>query len=76
MKIWAHTLVRNEERYIWFSVMSVINYVDKILIWDTGSTDNTVSIIREIKKKYPEKIDFKKVGKVDAQKNPNNTKTR
>ena len=68
MKIWAHTLVRNEERYIWFSVMSVINYVDKILIWDTGSTDNTVSIIREIKKKYPEKIDFKKVGKVDAQK--------
>ncbi|KKQ98140.1 MAG: Glycosyl transferase family 2, partial [Candidatus Woesebacteria bacterium GW2011_GWA1_39_12] len=68
MKIWAHTLVRNEERYLWFSVMSVIDYIDKMLIWDTGSTDNTVKIIQEIKKKYPGKIDFMKVGKVDAQK--------
>lgn len=36
--IWAHTIVKNEERFIWYSVMSVINHVDKILIWDTGST--------------------------------------
>ena len=68
MQIWAHTLVRNEERYLWFSVMSVIDYVDKMLIWDTGSTDNTVQIIREIKKRYPEKVDFKKIGIVDPDK--------
>jgi len=65
MKIWAHTLVRNEERYIWFSIMSVIEYLDKILVWDTGSHDNTLSIIGEIKKRFPEKIDFRKLSKVD-----------
>ena len=48
-KIWAHTLVKNEERFIWFSVMSVIVNVDKVLIWDTGSTDDTVKIIQKIK---------------------------
>ena len=50
MKVWAHTLVKNEERYIWYAVMSVIDWVDKILIWDTGSTDKTVEIIKEIEK--------------------------
>ena len=66
MKIWAHTLVKNEERYLWFSVMSVINYVDKILIWDTGSTDGTEKIIKEIKRKYPKKVNFKQVGDIDV----------
>lgn len=65
MKIWAHTLVKNEERYLWFAVTSVINHVDKVLLWDTGSTDNTLKIIKELKKKYPEKISFKEVGSVD-----------
>ena len=48
MKIWAHTLVMNEDRFIWYAVMSVIDYVDKILIFDTGSTDGTVRIIKGI----------------------------
>ncbi|OGM18341.1 hypothetical protein A2686_03235 [Candidatus Woesebacteria bacterium RIFCSPHIGHO2_01_FULL_38_10] len=65
MKIWANTLVKNEERYIWFSVMSVIEHLDRILIWDTGSTDNTVQIINEIRKLYPDKIDFREFGEVD-----------
>ena len=56
MKIWANTLVRNEERYLWFSVMSVINWVDKILIWDDASTDNTYEIAKLIKKKFPKKL--------------------
>lgn len=68
MKVWAHTLVKNEERYIWFAVMSVIEYIDKILIWDTGSTDDTVEIINEIKKLYPSKVDFNEVGEVDINK--------
>ena len=29
--------------------MSVINYVDEILVWDTGSTDNTLNIVNQIK---------------------------
>ncbi len=65
MKIWAHTLVKNEERYLWFAVRSVIDYIDKILIWDTGSSDNTLKIISYLKKLYPNKVLFKEVGEVD-----------
>lgn len=67
MQIWAHTLVKNEERYLWFSVKSVIDYVDKILLWDTGSTDNTDEIIKRLVKEYPGKIEFKEVGEVNPQ---------
>lgn len=66
--ITAHTLVQNEEKYIWFSVMSVIDYVDKVFIWDTGSTDKTLEIIREIEKARPGKVYFKEVGKTDPNK--------
>ena len=65
MSIWAHTLVKNEERYLWYAVMSVIDYIDRILIWDTGSTDNTVDIIKEIQKIHSDKVDFMEVGEVD-----------
>lgn len=65
MKIWVHTLVHNEENFIWFAIMSVIDYVDKVIVWDTGSTDGTVSIIKEIIKEKGDKIEFKEVGKVD-----------
>src|SRR4030042_3759282 len=59
--IWAHVLVKNEERYLWYAVASVIDFVDKVLLWDSGSTDGTLGIIAELIKKYPGKIDFKKV---------------
>lgn len=65
MKIWAHTIVYNEDKFIWFAVMSVVDYVDKILIWDTGSTDKTVDIIKEIIKVKKNKILFKEVGPVN-----------
>ncbi len=58
-------LIQNEERYVWYAVMSVINHVDKVLVWDTGSTDRTVEIIKEIKKRSPKKIDFKQVVQKD-----------
>lgn len=66
MKIWAHTLVKNEERYVWFAVNSMINYVDKILLWDTGSNDNTWEILKNIKKIYPKKVELKEVGEVST----------
>lgn len=50
MKITAHTLVKNEARFVWYSVMSVIKYVDRVRIWDTGSTDGTLEVIKEITK--------------------------
>lgn len=65
MTIWVNTIVHNEENFIWFALMSVIDYVDKILVWDSGSTDKTVEIIKEIIKAKPKKIEFKEVGPVD-----------
>lgn len=65
MKTWANTLVKNEERYLWFGVTSVIDYVDKILIWDTGSTDNTPKVIKQLKSKYPDKVSVSLLGNVD-----------
>lgn len=64
--IWGNTIVKNEDRYIWFAIKSVINYLDKILIYDTGSSDKTVEIIKLLQKDYPQKIIFKEIGEVDA----------
>ena len=66
MKVWVNCIVYNEENFIWFAINSIIDFVDKIIVWDTGSQDLTVKIIEEIKKKYPEKIEFKEVGKVSG----------
>ncbi|KKR39763.1 MAG: Glycosyl transferase family 2, partial [Candidatus Woesebacteria bacterium GW2011_GWB1_40_101] len=61
MKIWAHTLVKNEEKYLWYAVSSVIKHVDKLLLWDTGSTDGSLRIAKGLKEKFSEKIDLKQV---------------
>lgn len=59
MEIWAHTMVKNEARWLWYSVNSIIEHVDKLLLWDTGSTDGTLEVERELVKKYSNKIIFK-----------------
>lgn len=64
MKVWAHTLFKNEERWLWFAVTSVIDYVDKLLLWDTGSTDKSWEIAKLLKEKYKEKIDLRQYGEV------------
>lgn len=65
MKIVSNTIVHNEENFIWFALMSIVDHVDKVLVWDTGSTDKTVDIIQEVKKIKGDKIEFKEYGKVD-----------
>lgn len=60
MKIYAHCLVKNEENFIWYSVASIVEHVDKVMIWDNGSTDATIEVIEELKKKWPSKISIKK----------------
>ena len=57
----THTLVYNEDRWIYFSLLSVIDYVDRMIIYDTGSTDKTADIIRyvmNLKSEYAQKIYF------------------
>ncbi len=61
-QIIAHSLVKNEERFIYYSLKSVLPFVDKIMVWDTGSTDKTVEIIKSIKS---DKIDFQQKESVD-----------
>lgn len=68
MIIAVHTLVKNEARFIWYAVMSVIRHVDKILLWDTGSTDRTLDVVEALRKTQDgkSKIEFRQVGPVDA----------
>jgi len=47
-KIIVHCLVKNEENFIWYALNSVLPYVDKIMVWDNGSTDKTLDIIKSI----------------------------
>lgn len=61
MQIWAHTLVKNEDRFLWYAVSSVIEHVDKLLLWDTGSTDHTLDIVEALKNKHRSKIIVKKL---------------
>jgi len=59
----VHCVVKNEERWIWFALKSILDIADKILVYDTGSSDRTVDIIKTIKSK---KIFFEEKGEVDA----------
>ncbi|MEK7526473.1 MAG: glycosyltransferase [Patescibacteria group bacterium] len=63
MKISCHCLVKNEENFIYYAIISVIDYVDEILVWDTGSSDKTVEIVKSINNP---KIKFKEIGKQSA----------
>lgn len=63
IKIIAHCLVRNEEKFIKYCLLSALDYVDAIMVWDTGSTDRTVELIKSIRNP---KIKFKEMGPVDA----------
>ena len=60
--ITTHTIIKNEERFIRQVLLSVEKFADEMLVWDTGSTDKTVEIIKSLKSP---KIKFKQCGKVD-----------
>lgn len=47
--ITGHMVVKNEDRFIWYAVNSILPYVAELIIFDTGSTDKTVKIIESIK---------------------------
>ncbi len=47
-KITAHMVVKNEDQWVWYAIKSVLPYVDQFLITDTGSSDNTLMLIKSI----------------------------
>lgn len=56
--ITAHMVVKNEDQYVGYAIKSILPYVDRFLIVDTGSSDKTIEIIQNIKSK---KIQFEKM---------------
>jgi glycosyltransferase involved in cell wall biosynthesis len=77
--ITTHTIIRNEDCYVWYALNSVIDYVDRMIIYDTGSTDHTREILNNFKNPkvevsfYPD-CDAKKISKL-RQKQLEDTKT-
>lgn len=65
MSLTAHCLVKNEEVFVTHAVTSVIDFVEQVFVYDTGSTDTTVKLIKELVKKYPNKIVFEEKGPCD-----------
>lgn len=63
--ITVHCIVKNEECFIEASLRSVVSFADRILVYDTGSTDATVERIRRVARDYPQKIIFEERGAVD-----------
>lgn len=47
--ITVHTIVKNEDQWVWYALMSILDFADKVLVFDTGSTDKTKEIIKTIK---------------------------
>lgn len=52
IEISAAMIVKNEEETIEQTIISIYNFVDEIVVLDTGSTDRTIEIL----KKYPKVI--------------------
>lgn len=63
-QIIVHCLVANDERFVWYALNSVLPFVNKIMVWDTGSTDKTIPIIRAIQS---DKIELTEKGEVSAE---------
>ena len=47
----VHCVIKNEERWIWFAINSILDIAGEVLIYDTGSADKTVEIVKTIKSK-------------------------
>jgi glycosyltransferase involved in cell wall biosynthesis len=64
-RITAHVIVRNDEAFVGYAIRSVIDYVDTVLVFDTGSTDGTVAVVRQIQEQHPEKVVLEEKGVAD-----------
>lgn len=57
----AHMIVCNEEQWVWYAIASVIDHVERIFVYDTGSQDQTVQLIKNFGSR---KIHLEKKGRV------------
>ena len=52
-------MVKNEQDSITTTIQSVCPYVDQVLVYDTGSQDNTIQIIKDVCKKNDKLLSLK-----------------
>src|SRR5687767_2242153 len=50
----VHLMIKNGAKYCEAAIRSIVPHVNRYIIFDTGSTDNTVEIINKIKIEYPQ----------------------
>lgn len=62
MSITAHCIVKNEEHFVGYALRSVLPSVEKVIVFDTGSTDATCAVIRGIAAEFPGKVVFEEKG--------------
>lgn len=48
MKISGHMIIRNEDQFVGFAIRSALPFLERLFIYDTGSTDQTVRVVREM----------------------------
>ncbi len=55
MPITGHCLVRNEDQFVKFAISSALPFLDRLIIYDTGSTDKTTEILKSLNLPFEEK---------------------
>lgn len=60
----VHMIVKDEDQWIWYAIASVIDKAKELLIYDTGSQDKTVGLIKSFKS---QKIIFTEKGPVSPE---------
>jgi len=63
------SVIKNEDIYVEQALTNVIDFCDKILVFDNYSTDKTLEAVKRVKSKYPNKINisfFKEISKTHS----------
>lgn len=58
MNITAVMVVRDEEYFLPLSLTNILKHVDNVYILDTGSKDNTLTIISDFRDRHPSRIAY------------------
>ncbi len=67
LKVTTHTIAANEDKFIYFALSSVIDFVSEALVYNDNSTDKTgemISLINSPKLKEVQKIESKDVADI------------
>lgn len=65
MSLTAHCIVKNEEVFIEAVLASAVDFADKILVFDTGSTDSTLEKIKKFANENSSKVEWQEKGPCD-----------